>query len=171
MDGSEEQTVRNSKFQKLLKGHKIPSRVCEPERPKNNPAEICIKEVRKQRYRCMFGTNYPDKLWEYSYNHVLEIMFGTASNAGKLNGKKPLQFLTGETVDIYEYLEFDFYDRVWFKQYAGVGETKLGRWIGVAFGYRSLINYWVLPESGIPVPRKTLQRSTEAEHGLEVNRD
>ena len=65
-------------------------------------------------------------------------MVQTAINSGKLNGKMPLEFVTGETVNISEYLEFDFCDIVWFKQYSGVGDTKLGRWIGVTHGYRSL---------------------------------
>ena len=73
-------------------------------------------------------------------------MVRTEINAGKLNGRTPLEFVTGETVDISEFLDFESYDRVWFKQDAGFGETKLGRWIGVAYGYGSLMNYWVLPE-------------------------
>ena len=77
-------------------------------------------------------------------------MFRTSSNSGKLNGQTLLEFVTGETVNISKYMDFDFYDRFWFKQDAVVGETKLGRWIGVAYGYGSLMNYWVIPESRIP---------------------
>ena len=90
--------------------------------------------------------------------HVSEIMVRIASNAGKLNGRTPMEFVTGETVDISKYLDFDFYDRVWFKQDAGVGENKLGRWIGVAYCYGSLMNYCVLPGSGIRMSRKIVQR-------------
>ena len=98
-------------------------------------------------------------------------MVRTASNSGKLNGRTPLEFVTGETVDISEYMDFDFYDRVWFKQYSGVVETKIGRWIGVAQGYESLMNYWDLPQSGIPVSSTTVKRITEVEYGLEANKD
>ena len=73
-------------------------------------------------------------------------MVQTVSNADKLNGRTPLEFVTGKTVDISEYLEFDFYDRVWFKQDDGDGENKLGRWLGVAYSYGSLMNYWVIHE-------------------------
>ena len=48
MNGSKEKTCQNSNFQKLFKKHDIPSRVCEPERPNNNPEERCIREVRKR---------------------------------------------------------------------------------------------------------------------------
>ena len=42
-------------------------------------------------------------------------MVKTENNAGKLNGQTPLELLTGEKVDISEYLDFDFYDRVRLK--------------------------------------------------------
>ena len=33
------------------------------------------------------------------------------------------------------------------------------------------MNYWVLPESGIPVSKTTVKRITEVERGFEVNKD
>ena len=57
-------------------------------------------------------------------------------------------------------MDFDFYGRVWFNQDSGVGETKLGRWLGVAYGYVSLMNYWVLPESVILVSSTTVHQIT-----------
>lgn len=70
--------------------------------------------------------NCPKELWEYGYNHVTEIRNITASNAGNIKGITPLEIVTGETVDIYEYLEFEFYDRVWFKAYSGIVMTQVG---------------------------------------------
>ena len=64
----------------------------------------------------MFRKNRPEQRWEYSYKHVLEIIFQAVSNAVKLNGKMPLEFVTGETVDISKYLNFDFYDIVGLKK-------------------------------------------------------
>jgi hypothetical protein len=43
-----------------------------------------------------------------------------------LNGWCPLEKITGESVDITEYLDFGFYVWVWFKENAGLGETKIG---------------------------------------------
>ena len=50
----------------------------------------------------------------------------TASKSGGLNGRTLLEFVTGETPDISEYLDFGFYERVWYIVNAGVGETCLG---------------------------------------------
>jgi hypothetical protein len=81
----------------------------------------------------------------------------TASFASNLQGRTPLEALTGETPDISQYLDFGFYDRVWFKEDAGLGEIKLGRFLGVSHHVGSLMSYWVLPASGIPISRTTVQ--------------
>ena len=44
----------------------------------------------------------------------------TASFAADLQGKIPPKALTGDTPDISQYLDFDFYDQVWFKEDAGL---------------------------------------------------
>ena len=75
----------------------------------------------------------------------------TASFASYLQGRTPLEALTGETPDISQYLDFGFYDRVWFREDAGIGETKLGQFLGVPHSVGSLMSYWVLPSSGIPI--------------------
>ena len=40
----------------------------------------------------------------------------TASFAADLQGRTALEELNGETPDISQYLDFGFYDRVWFKE-------------------------------------------------------
>ena len=87
----------------------------------------------------------------------------TASFATDLQGRTPLEALTGETPDISKYLDFGFYDRVRFKEDSGLGEIKLGRFLGVSHSVGSLMSYWVLPASGIPITRTTVQRVTNLE--------
>jgi hypothetical protein len=94
----------------------------------------------------------------------------TASYAGRLQGRTPLEAITGETPDISEYLDFGFYDLVWFKENAGLGETQLGRFLGVDHAVGSLMGYKILPISGIPVSRITVQRVTELEKSTEANK-
>ena len=91
----------------------------------------------------------------------------TASFASDLQGRIPLKAMTGETPEIYQYLDFGLYDRVWFKEYEGVGEITLGRFLGVSHHIRSLMSYWVLPESGIPMSRTTVKRVTNLESKTE----
>ena len=64
----------------------------------------------------------------------------TASTAGKLQGRTTLELLTGETPEISEYLDFGWYDRVWYKEDAGLGETKIGRFLGPSHKVGSLMS-------------------------------
>ena len=53
----------------------------------------------------------------------------TYTSVGGINGYVPLCRVTGETADISEYLYFGFYDRVWYKDNAGLGPQYPGRWL------------------------------------------
>ena len=77
-----------------------------------------------------------------------------------MNGRTPIDKLTGETPDISEYLDFGFYDWVIFKENAGLGEFQIGRFLGVSHNVGLLMSFWVLPPSGIPVARTSVQRLT-----------
>ena len=64
--------------------------------------------------------------------HVAKIMQITALFASNIQGRTSLKALTGETPDIHQYLDFGFYDRVWFKEDSGLGETNLEIFLGVS---------------------------------------
>ena len=87
--------------------------------------------------------------------------------AANLQGRTQLKTLTGETPDISKYLDFGFYDRVWFKENSGLGKTKLAIFLGVSHQVGSLMSYWVLPASGIPASRTMVQRVTNIESQTE----
>ena len=114
MDDSKEQTVRNSNFQKLFKNNDISSRLCEHESTNNNPSNICIRESTQDGIAACLGRTALRKSGNKVINIFRKIAVRTASNSGKLNGRTPLEFLIGETFDISEYLDFDFYIRLWF---------------------------------------------------------
>jgi hypothetical protein len=81
-----------------------------------------------------------------------------------------MEAVTGETPDISEYLDFGFYDWVWFKRDAGIGEIEIGKFLGISSSTGSLMSYFILPSSGIPVSRTTVQRMTELEKQTDANR-
>ena len=91
----------------------------------------------------------------------------TASVTANLQVRTPLEALTGETPEISQCLDFVFYDQVWFKKDAGLGETKLARLLGVSHQVGSLMSYWVLSDSGTPMSRTTVQRVTKLESQTE----
>ena len=62
-------------------------------------------------------------------------------------------------VDITEWLEYDFYQPVWFYSPAAfqVEKQLLRRWLGVAHRVGQALCYWILPVSGVPIARLTVQ--------------
>jgi hypothetical protein len=113
-DGAKEQVGKHTEFQAKLKKYDIKSKVSERERSNQNPAEGVIREIRKKWYRQIFRTNCSRRLWNYGIPCVCAIMRMTASYAGTLQGRTPMEALTGETPDISEHLDFGFYDLVWY---------------------------------------------------------
>ena len=87
----------------------------------------------------------------------------TSSDAADLRNRTPLERVTGDTVDISEYLDFDFYDWCWYHENTGLGPTKLGRWLGVAHKVGGLMSYWVLTVNFTVIARTTVQRVTSLE--------
>jgi len=71
--------------------------------------------------------------------------------------------VTGETPDITEYVDFGFYDFVWVRENAGLGEQILCRWLGVAHRVGSQLCYYVLKQNGEVIARTTVQRVTNVE--------
>ena len=43
-----------------------------------------------------------------------------------------MEQVTGETPNISEYLDFGFYNWVWYKDNTGLGEHCIGQWLGIA---------------------------------------
>ena len=94
--------------------------------------EGVIRELRWKWYRIMMRNRVPKKLWDYGLRWVSETSNLTYSTARGLTGHIPLTQVTGETADILEYLDFAFYDQVWFKDNAGSSLFEPGWWLSVS---------------------------------------
>ena len=92
-----------------------------------------------------------------------EVRVRTLSDATDLKGRTPLERITGDTVDISEYLDFGFYDWCWYHENAVLGPTKLGRWLGVVHIVGGLMSYWVLTINCTVIARMTVQRVASLE--------
>ena len=163
MDGASEQTGRKTMFMQQIRKHHIDFHVTEPERYNQSKAEGVIREIRKKWFRVMTKSAVPKRLWDYGLRWVVEIMQRTASDAGDLRGRTSLEKVTGEMPEISEYVDFGFYDYCWYRENAGMGETKLGRWLGVSHKTGSLMSFWVLTDKYRVISGTSVQRMTELE--------
>lgn len=75
------------------------------------------------------------------------------------HGRTPFEILTGNTLDIIEFLEYEWYQPVWYNEPTSFSAQRkhLAKWIGVAHRVWQAMCYWLLKESGIPLTRTTIQ--------------
>ena len=87
----------------------------------------------------------------------------THSTAGSTNGVITLAHVTGETTDISEYLDFGFYDKVWYNENSGFGEILPGRCLGMSSRTGRLMCYHDLTQTVSVVSISTVQQVTNME--------
>ncbi len=108
----------------------------------------------------LIKNNAPRHLWDYCTIYQCELRNLIAHPYYKLHGRTPYEVVTGRTPDISEYLDFHWYQPIWyFDQEAQFPEErrKLGRWLGVAHRVGQALCYYVLPISAIPIICSTIQ--------------
>ena len=163
VDGSMEQTGKGTEFMRQVRTNGIDLKVAEPGLHNQSPAEGVVREVRRRWYRTMFKKRVPKIFWDYGMRWVCETMQRTFVKGHRIDGCVPLQAVTGETVDISEYLDFGFYDRVWYHDNAGLGAPMPGRWLGVSKHVGGQMCFHVLTRSGHVVSRSSVWRATNLE--------
>ena len=113
-------------------------------------------------------TGASERLWDYGYTHLAKIDSLTASTS---TGRTPYEEVTHETPDISEYLDFDFYDAVWYWDTVGDPDNpKVGRWVGVSHRVGGPLAYWILTGTGRVISRSTVQHFTEDDLKVEAKK-
>ncbi len=159
-------------FMKCCRENGIKVHRAEAERPNHDPAEGVIREVRRRWFRTMIRNRVPRRLWDYGARWTTQVMQRTSTQAGGLRGACPSQDVTGETPDTSEHLDFGFYDHVSYKENAGLGETAIGRWLGVSHRVvGGLMSYWVLTQRATVISLPTVQRVTNLEKETDEVKD
>jgi hypothetical protein len=162
-DGSKEQTGKNTEFQRQTRKHNIQQHISEPNIHNQSPAEGVVREVRRKWYRVKFRKNVTKLFWDYGLRWLCEIMSRTHTRTQRINGGIPLQNVTGETVDISNYLDFGLYDHVMYRDNPGLSESKIGRWLGVAKNVGTMLTFYVATQTGQVVSRSSVERVKEIE--------
>jgi hypothetical protein len=67
-----------------------------------------------------------------------------------LEWRSAIEVLTVDTPDSSEFLEFDFYGWVKYKDLKTIlaDDIALGRWLGVAHTFGQAMTYWILNDTG-----------------------
>ena len=144
----------------------------EPYSPWQVRAELCNRELKKAVRYTMEKTRAPKRLWDYCTLYHSEIRNFTAHPLFMLQGRTPYELVTGNTPDISEYTDFNWYENIWYHDQEATfpdDKRKLAKWLGVAHRVGQALCYYVLPASGRPIVRSTIQALSEDElHSVKI---
>jgi Reverse transcriptase (RNA-dependent DNA polymerase) len=161
VDSSGEQVGLNTEFSRNMKRYDIALYQIEPYTPRQNLAERIIGELRRRWRSRMTSVKVPARLWDYALVYEAEILSRMVRGNETATG---IDKLTGNSVDISEWLDFSFYDLVWFWHTPGEDNNpQMGRWLGVAHRIGSELCYYILVGNGSVAARTTVQHITELE--------
>ena len=97
----------------------------------------------------MLKRKVPLRLWDYGLIYESNIPNRIPCGQHQRTG---IEMVTGETPDISEWIDFEFYDRVWDCDQKKIeidgSGIRSARWLGVAHRIGSDLCYWLLLESG-----------------------
>ena len=173
-DFASEQTGKNTEVLKLVLRFQIKLQIAEKGRgiTQNHRAETEIREVKTKWKVRMRENHVPSRLWDYGLVYIAEVQ----SLLARGNTQRPgIERVMGQTIDISEWLDFDFYDRVWYwdekKTDMTNEQARIGRWLGIAHRVGSDMTYWVLTKAGHVIARSTVQHITVTDMATDAIRD
>ena len=147
--------------------HAIGSRRPVQKNNKKNPTEVAIIKSKNRQYRILLKNKVTNRLWYYGLIWIFETGNISVSSLQYASGRTPLEYITGETPDISEYLDFNLYDWTTYRANDGLGELSIGLYLGVSNKVGQMIYYWVLTVSGIVTLCVTVQRLTNSERNTD----
>jgi hypothetical protein len=111
-DDAKEQTL--GKWFEVMRKFQIKQTLSKPYSPWQVRAEGAIRECKKTTRQLMQSTQAPKRLWDFCAVYACEIHSLTAHRHFPLQGRTPYEMVTGRTPDISEYVEFSWYESLWY---------------------------------------------------------
>ena len=97
--------------------------------------------------------------------YAADIRCLTSTKMFQGEGRTPYEMLTGNTPDISEYVEFEWYGYVWYVDPQSFPQQRvhMGRWLGVAHRVGQGMCYYLLKHNGQVIVRSSVTVVTMAE--------
>jgi len=134
----------NSDFSKVCQEYRIRSIFTEPHSPWQYNCENTIGVLRKKVRTRRARRRIPKCVWDFHMIRGAQI-YTRAVHKGH---STPLEALTGDTIDISEWTQFEFYDLVvyWDDRDCEEGQS-IGRWLRPSHHIGSALCYFILTEN------------------------
>ena len=118
-------------------------RTTEPHYTWKIKAESVINIIKGKSKRKISQINLPKRVWEFSMVWGSGIYYRTTDKYGRPD----LELLTFDAIYIYEWLEFELYDLVWFwNNQSHDTKSMLGQWMGLSHMFGSALCYCILSD-------------------------
>ena len=106
--------------------------------------------------------NVPKRLWDFGLVYEAEIMSRMASRS---NNRKGYEEVMGQTPDISEWLDFEFYDLVWWLDRPTKPDVTdyvhwLAWWLGISHHVGSDLCYWLIMDTGKIISKSSVEHVT-----------
>ena len=128
----------------VLRWYRIGSMRCEPHLQNQNPAERRIQDIKRMSNGLMDRTGCPAYLWLLCVLFIVGLMNHLAWET--LNNRTPIEVATGQTPDISKYLQFKFYQPVYFldkEGYPSEPRERVGHFMGPADNIGDILTYQI----------------------------
>ena len=160
----------NSKMQRYstrlltrLREWRVAAEFTEPHHPQQNPAELrAIRWIKRSIQTLRIRTGAPSSVWFWMAKYLVDVHNVTADET--LGWYTPWSKRRGETPDISAFLQFRFYERIYYlNPDAKFPETKehLGYWLGIADHVGNRMCYHILTADTHRVIERSVIRSAE----------
>jgi hypothetical protein len=158
----------NSKMQRYsqklltrLREWLVAAQFTEPHHPQQNPAELrAIRWIKKNIQLLRIRTGAPESVWYWMAKYLVDIHNVTADET--LGWATPWSKRRGETPDISAFLQFRFYEQVYYldpdQKFPGTKE-KTGYWLGVADNVGDRLCFHILTTDTHRVIERSVVRS------------
>ncbi len=144
----------NSKFNRLCQEYRIRSTYTEPHSPWQNRCENVIGVLSKKLKARRARRRIPKCVWDFHIVWEAQIYSRTVHR----DHSTPLEALTGDTIDISEWIEFEFYDLiVYWDDRDGDTKQNIGRGLDPSHHIGSALCYYILTEKATVLSRSFVQ--------------
>jgi hypothetical protein len=138
----------------------------EPGHPNQNPAEnLGVKPLKTGAEKIMNRTGADDRAWPWVHKYIADINNHCATPL--LGWKTPISVRHGHTPDISAFLQFKFWEKVYYKVEGKHPNSKeaAGRWMGVSNTVGDELTYVIWTDKTHRVVSRSVVRSADAKKG------
>ena len=164
-----DRTMAFTEWRKAVHEYRINHKTTEPYPSWQNRAELDVREIKRSIRRFKKRSGSLKSLWCFLGVLVAALQGFTAYDVPKLQGRCATVQALRYTPNISPWIQHEWYEDVWY--HGADGESKIGKWLGLAAGIGRGDCYWILPSSCRPIAGSTVWGLTSEDRvGVAVRR-